>query len=410
MPGQRQNKSLTDVAIRAAIRTQTPRKLYDGDGLYIYTPTARWRWERVTGRTSEGKANKWETVTHGQFPDMGLKAARDKHAEARKLVSAGKNPNEVKRAEKGAAITLGDIAERWYAAVQEGWSESRRSQMRRWLDQHVIPELGKLPIQNPAVNEYLKFLADIKAPFVAVGCRYIIIETLMHYCRSGQCPEEKLAPIGGVVVFLGDVIKIPETKNHKALKIEDVPQFRNKLDSYRGYQTKADCAWLLLMLATRKRELTEATWAEFNLEKKEFNIQAHRMKGRKEHWVPLPDVAVRLLRGLKARNQRRPIPSEFVFPQERDPLRPLRANSVNALLRKFGIDATVHGFRACFATWAGDEGYPPNVIDANLAHLPPKLRRTYNRAMMRAARRKLAEAWAAHIESYRDVELQRAAA
>jgi len=47
-------------------------------------------------------------------------------------------------------------------------------------------------------------------------------------------------------------------------------------------------------------EVTEAEWSEFDLEKALWSISATRMKARREHVIPLPPQAVKMLRTLYA--------------------------------------------------------------------------------------------------------------
>ena len=48
----------------------------------------------------------------------------------------------------------------------------------------------------------------------------------------------------------------------------------------------------------RLTEVTEAEWAEFDLDKALWTIPATRMKARREHLIPLPSQAIKMLRTL----------------------------------------------------------------------------------------------------------------
>ena len=60
---------------------------------------------------------------------------------------------------------------------------------------------------------------------------------------------------------------------------------------------------LLLVTGQRKSEVAEATWAEFKLEKKLWEIPASRMKADTAHVVPLSDMAVEILKSLPRFNR-----------------------------------------------------------------------------------------------------------
>ena len=66
------------------------------------------------------------------------------------------------------------------------------------------------------------------------------------------------------------------------------------------------------------------------------------------------------------------------------------------LRSSMGVDATVHGFRASFKTWAEQEtDHANNVIEAALAHIVgDKAERAYMRGDWLAKRRALMKDWA----------------
>ena len=102
---------LTDATIRAAKPTEKPYKLSDGEGLYLLIKANGARLWRFKYRY----AGKEKRLSLGTYPDTGLADARRKHGEARKLLAAGIDPGERRKAEKLAtqernANTFGAIA------------------------------------------------------------------------------------------------------------------------------------------------------------------------------------------------------------------------------------------------------------------------------------------------------------
>ena len=87
---------LSDTAIRNAKPAEKPRKLADGGGLYIEISPSGGRWWRYRYRF-KGKPNR---ISLGVYPAVGLKDAREKHAEARKLLAAGVDPSEERKKER----------------------------------------------------------------------------------------------------------------------------------------------------------------------------------------------------------------------------------------------------------------------------------------------------------------------
>ena len=70
---------------------------------------------------------------------------------------------------------------------------------------------------------------------------------------------------------------------------------------------------LLLMLAVRKSELTEAPWSEFDLKEKKWSLPKERSKSGVGIVIPLSQLAIEILNELKIRA----CGSDYVFPNRR---------------------------------------------------------------------------------------------
>ena len=77
-------------------------------------------------------------------------------------------------------------------------------------------------------------------------------------------------------------------------------------------------------------------------------------------------------------------------------------NTLNAALRRLGYakdQQTAHGFRTIASTLLNELGFPPDLIELQLAHKPrDKVRAAYNRAERLADRRAMMQAWADYLE------------
>jgi integrase len=121
-------------------------------------------------------------------------------------------------------------------------------------------------------------------------------------------------------------------------------------------------------------------------------VPAARMKGGREHRVPLSRAALTILKNLGEFKT-----GDFIFPgQRRD--RPLSNMALEMVLRRMRINgATVHGFRSAFRDWAGDQAhFPREVCETALAHVAgDATERAYRRGDALEKRRELMESWAA---------------
>ena len=98
-------------------------------------------------------------------------------------------------------------------------------------------------------------------------------------------------------------------QHHAALDWREIPQFMSALDERQGVSARA--LQFLVLTAARSGEVRGMRRAEVDLRSRVWTVPAARMKGAKEHRVPLTDRAVVLLGALAPT-------SAFVFPSPTD--------------------------------------------------------------------------------------------
>lgn len=91
--------ALTDSAIKAAKPKASQYKLHDEKGLLLIVRPAGGRLWRLKYRF----AGKEQQLTIGTYPEVGLKAARERRDAARKVIAEGKDPSTEKKRDKIAA-------------------------------------------------------------------------------------------------------------------------------------------------------------------------------------------------------------------------------------------------------------------------------------------------------------------
>src|SRR5262249_55556941 len=120
-----------------------------------------------------------------------------------------------------------------------------------------------------------------------------------------------------------------------------------------------------VLTAARSGEVLGARWDEFDLDHTVWTIPATRMKGAREHRVPLSRRARKILEAMQeARN------GDLVFSGQK-PGRPLSVMALEMVLRRMKIDGvTVHGFRSAFRDWAAEcTNFTNEICEAALAHV-----------------------------------------
>ena len=126
------------------------------------------------------------------------------------------------------------------------------------------------------------------------------------------------------------------------------------------------------------------------------------MKAGKDHEVPLSSRAIEILKAAKEISRKidgKVGASAYLFTGRNGAH--LSSHALLALLkRRLGRDdLTVHGFRACFKTWASEEtNFPNELSEMALAHaVGNKVEQAYRRGTGFKKRVALADAWAAYV-------------
>ncbi len=391
-------RRLTDAQVRNARPNDKAYKLTDGGGLYLYVQPngARlWRYKfRVNGR--EG------LLAIGTYPDVSLVAARTAHREARTLVANGQNPVKIRQEERRLSEQaelrartglFGSVVELWRATTDPQLAANSIKQRDREIKNYLTPEFGRLPIQNVRRVELAKLLTTVesRAPEVARNLRNYLNGIFEYAISMGLIEANPVPP--------PKLLKKRNAVPFAAMAVNQIPGFLRAVDSCSAEPTTKAAIMLVVLTACRKNEVTGAAWSEFDLEKGEWLIPADRMKTRREHWVPLSRQALAVLAELKSTSR-----TPLLFPNRRDPTKPMANRSLNALLERLGFtEETVHGFRSVFSTHFNAAGANPDVVERCLAHSPKdKVRAAYNRHQYQDERRAMLQQWADYLDKLRN--------
>lgn len=388
---------LTDAAIRGARPREKSYKLADGGGLTLLINPNGSKWWRLRYRF--GGREKMLSV--GVYPDVPLKSARDKRESIRKLIASGVDPSAKREAEKVAkAETFAAIAAEWLDLQRKGFSAATLEKAEWTINDLLNPFIGGTPIRSITAPDILAVLRRLESRGkheTAHRTKQRAGQIFRFAIATGRAERDPTADLRGA---LAPIV----TSNHAA--ITDPKAVGELLRAIHGYggQRATECAMKLAPLVfVRPGELRAARWEEFDLEAKEpeWRIPAARMKMRELHIVPLSKQAVAILRELQ------PItgPSGYCFPSLRDSNRPMSENAITAALRRMGYTGnqmTWHGFRTIASTLLNEQGWNPDLIELQLAHVERNaVRDAYNRAQRLPERRKMMQAWSDYLDVLR---------
>ena len=212
-----------------------------------------------------------------------------------------------------------------------------------------------------------------------------------------------ISPIEGIT--RRDVDASP-TRRATALRLDELAQLWRVINNPR--QCKSDpvtvaALKLLILTGQREREVTDAEWAEFDLDAGLWRIPAERTKKQRAHLVHLAPQAVDILKDLKKLTGE----NCFVFESPLKPGQPIFGRSVNnalSALFKRGILAGVtpchvHDLRRTLITRLPDLGFEPFVAHKIANHVLPGVLAIYNHAEYLPQREAALLAWAERIEA-----------
>lgn len=392
---------LSDPQIRNAKPGPKAVKLFDGDGLYLEVAPAGGKWWRLKYRLG----GKEKRISLGVYPDVGLKAARVKCAEARRLIAGGVDPSELRKATGragGAADgeTFQAVALEWFAKFKPTWVDSHSEKIRSRLERDLFPWLGHRPIKEITAPELLACLRRIEARGALDTAHRAHQNTgaIFRYAvATGRAERDPSGDLRGALP--------PAKATHHASITEPkaVGDLLRAIDGYQGTLAVRCALRLAPLVFTRPGELRHAEWAEIDLAQAEWRIPAEKMKARAPHIVPLAAQAVAILEEI----QHLTGAGKYVFPSARvaDGSRPMSNNAVLAALRRLGFDKdtmTGHGFRSMASTQLNEQGWNPDAIERQLAHAEKdEVRGAYNYAEHLPERRRMMQAWADFLDGLR---------
>ena len=384
---------LTDALLR---NLTDPGKHFDGGGLYLELTPAGGKYWRMKYR----HGGKEKRLAFGVYPAVTLKAARDRAAEARKVLEAGDDPGLLRKAEKAKAVhesinTLEAVCRDWHKHQATRWEPETAGRVLASLVTDIFPALGARPLASIKPGEIMAAVKKVEARGASDQAGRVLQRVKAVY--RWAVTHERIESNPMLDLVPSEILKPREVQHRAALADRDLPEFLGKLAAYEGDFTTAQALRLLILTATRPGETRGARWAEFDLDAALWKIPPERMKMRVEHRVPLSRQAVEVLRTMQTLSGGR----ELVFPSPVYPSKPLSENTFNSALARMGYknEATAHGFRALFSTVANECGWNPDVIERQLAHKEQnEIRAAYHRSTYMQDREKLMQWWADYLD------------
>ncbi|MGB0123981.1 MAG: integrase arm-type DNA-binding domain-containing protein [Silvibacterium sp.] len=383
---------LTDIQIKRIKPSTKPYKVSDGGGRFLWvTPSGGkiWRWTYRHG----GRA---KLMTFGKYPDVSLSQARERHADARKLLASGVDPMAQRKAEKAEAEnSFQSVSLRWLEHWRHGKSPRHVDYVKRRMEADILPCLGARPIaeiEAPELVAMTKAIEKRGARDIAKRALEATGQVFRYAIAHGDTKRNPAAEIRP-----SNILQSTRKVNYARVDAKELPGLLRSVEVYQGTHVTRLALKLMAFTFVRTSELIGAKWAEFDLESARWHIPAERMKMRTPHIVPLAKQILDVLEMLRTLTGE----SEWLFPGDRNAKKSMSNNTILKALERMGYKGrmTGHGFRGLASTILHEQGYAHEHIELQLAHAPRNaVSAAYNHALYLEPRAKMMQDWADFLE------------
>jgi integrase len=398
-------------------------------GLYLMvSKTGSRSW--ILRYADPARKNKTRDKGLGSLADVPLALARQKAKDLRALIADGKDPIEIRaaerareakeRAEREAAkrleakqnVTFAQAVAKYLDARSAVWIHARARQS--WLSPvklYALPILCDIPLNDIRIEHVIEAMkaAEAAIPQRAVNqrrkrngkasiklVRQRIGQVIEHAAAIGD-RDQNLANPGA----FGPIDKAKPVKQRgkrpNFRRIKDLAQapaeFQTVLAAFKR-QPSTPLAALILAIACaiRPGDAVDLEWSNLDLDQRTLTLRPDQTKNGREHSVPLSDLAM-----LAIEQQMKTRRSEFVFPAQRRARdgtpadkRPYDYNAFAEASGPKGLNlkTSPHGWRSIFKGWGKTVArVDRDLIEEALAHPPEETEDAYDQDEAIEARR-----------------------
>ncbi|MFZ3620443.1 tyrosine-type recombinase/integrase [Leclercia barmai] len=369
--------ALTDIKVRTAKPDAKEYSLADGDGMSLLVHPNGSKYWRFRFRFG----GKQYLMAFGVYPETSLADARQKREEARRLVAAGIDPREHKRAVKEEqakeVITFESVARDWHASNQK-WSDSHSGRVLKSLEDNLFAAIGKRNITELKTRDLLISIKAVEMSGrleVAARLQQRTTAIMRFAVQSGLIDYNPAQEIAGAVATA-------KRQHRAALELNRIPELLHCIGTYTGRPLTRLAVELTLLVIIRSSELRFARWAEVDFENAMWTIPGEReplegvkhsyrgSKMRTPHLVPLSRQALTILEQIKSMSGNH----ELIFVGDHNPRKPMSENTVNKALRVMGYDTKVevcgHGFRTMACSSLIESGlWSRDAVERQMSHM-----------------------------------------
>ena len=322
----------------------------------------------------------------GQYPRTTLAEARRKALENVRAIDRGQDPRG------GGIPTFGAASETVIAIRSEGWRPGSRApaEWRSTLKRQAGPIMSK-PVDRITTADVVAVVSPLwhSRPDAARRLRQRISSVMLWAVAQGFRGDDP-ATASVLAAALGKLGNGGNgtRQHHRAIPHTEIGAAIQAIRSGTSGQSTKLIAEFIIVTAARSGEVRAATWSEIDRGTAIWTIRATRMKGGREHRIPLSAAALDVLDRAADLSDG----SGLVFPGSAG--RPVNANTLGLMFRQLRLAGTPHGCRSTFRDWCGETGVDRVLAELSLAHsIGNDVEQAYSRSDLLDRRRAVMEAW-----------------
>ncbi|MDC9616350.1 tyrosine-type recombinase/integrase [Xenorhabdus khoisanae] len=347
---------------------------------------------RLYGRES---APIWLTL--GKYPDLSLKAARERRDECRAWLAEGKDPRiQIKIIKESTLkpVTVKEAIEYWinnYAVNKR----KRSTYIRGCFSKHVYPEIGDIPLNECTLSMWIDCFDKIKRTTpVQAGKILKTSQQALKFCRirkyaiSHEIDDLSVSDVGENSNRRDRVLTTDE--------LRDVWYYVNKeYDNHIMSHKSRMILRFLIVFGCRLSEILLSKWDEWDFSNDIWRVPPEHSKNGREIIRPIPSnfKSWLLLLNKVTKNKENVI--------DYQPRQNTVSTAISKIRKKLNHKErwTAHDMRRVLATNLSDNGFEHNVVEQLLGHSLRGVAGIYNRSQYMDRKREALYWWVNYLDS-----------
>lgn len=389
---------LSDTSLRKMIGRESPGDSFyaDGDGLSVKVSKVGIMTWYFTYRVG-GRSTAPQRIKLGNYPDLSIKAAREKREQCRAWLAEGKNPKHqlmITTQESLKPVTVIEALDYW---IRE-YATHKRANVEKHVEQlnkHIYPYIGEYPLSMCETRHWLECFSRVRADApVAAGYLLQMCKQALKFCRVHRYATSNA--LNDLTV--DDVGKKQEKRDreHSRQELSDIWRESTGL-KFKPYY--AALLHLLVAFGCRTQELRLSRPSEWDLKEWIWTVPKEHSKGGNKILRPIPDVL-------------RPFVKELIE-QNRDTGLLLGCIKKPEAVSQWGRGIyqrlghvepwTLHDLRRTFSTTLNNMGIAPHVVEQLLGHTLGGVMAVYNRSQYLPEKLDALNKWMERLDLISDV-------